>query len=78
LVFPEGWASVVDPAGMLFHGWHSDISEHGPDADAWERTGRFVLAAAWWFPFFLAVSLLEIGHNRLMEKRLEEQSANRL
>jgi hypothetical protein len=45
----------------------------GPDADAWERTGRFVLAAAWWFPFFLAVSLLEIGHNRLMEKRAERQ-----
>ncbi len=42
-----------------------------PEADAWEKAGRFALAAAWWFPFFLAVSLLEIGHDRLMEKRLE-------
>ena len=44
-----------------------------PDADGWERTGRFALTAAWWSPFFLAISLLEIGHNRLMEKRLEGQ-----
>jgi len=41
----------------------------GPDVDLLERTGRYVLAAAWWFPFLLAVSLLEIGHNRLMQKR---------
>lgn len=40
-----------------------------PDADAWEQGGQLALAAAWWFPFFLTVSLLEIGHNRLMEKR---------
>lgn len=50
----------------------------GPDADAWERAGRFVLAAAWWFPFFLAVSLLEIGHNRLMEKRTQRQPIGKI
>jgi hypothetical protein len=42
-----------------------------PDVDAWERVARIALAAAWWFPFFLGVSLLEIGHKRLIEKRLE-------
>lgn len=40
-----------------------------PDMDAWEKAGHFLLAAIWWFPFFLGVSLLEIGHNRLMGKR---------
>ena len=50
----------------------------GLDADAWERAGRFALAAAWWFPFFLAISLLEIGHNRLMEKRTECQPTGKL
>ncbi|RKF20774.1 hypothetical protein D6851_11720 [Altericroceibacterium spongiae] len=48
------------------------------DAGAWEGAGRLVLAAAWWFPFFLAISLLEIGHNRLMEKRVECQPTGKL
>ena len=50
----------------------------GPDANAWERAGRFALAATWWFPFFLAVSLLEIGHNRVMEKRMERQPISKI
>ena len=38
------------------------------DADALERMGRLALAAAWRFPFFLGVSLLEIGPSRLLKK----------
>lgn len=69
LYFPKtGWLgslAIAAYAMMGFALYHSG----GSDPDAEMRIIKAVLWFAWAFPPFLALSLLEVGHNRLMEKR---------
>ena len=66
-----GWLGSLPIAAYAMIGfvlYHSG----GSDTDTVTRIVRAFLWIAWAFPPFLALSLLEVGYNRLMEKRAEE------
>ena len=70
--FPRiGWLWSIPVAGYLLVGIQI-YRIAAPDAEFLVKATYLALLVAWWFPSFLGISILEIGHSRLMEKRCEE------
>lgn len=67
--FPKaGWIRSLPLAAYLLIGVQIFRGDN-TGADFWAKAAHTAVLAAWWFPFFLGIMVLQIGHGRVMEKR---------